>query len=238
MELFMKHFNLLISIPALLLAFCLCSVNCKKDQAVNPQKEPFVIKNLGVTFGPWDAKTGRAGDFIFSKYTGKPFLEFGAVVGTGTGGTKALPTFEYYLRKDAYVFAIADGKVVRFIFREDTKDYGFGAVSTKDGDFEVCYDHILNPRVGEGDIITVGDTLGNPGNWSPHLGRFEIMVNNSRTKYSYCPFLFFDAELIDEYLNKVNQLILDYEIYRADTTIYDEKNHTFTGCIIDSMLSY
>lgn len=220
------------------LFFALFAIECKKDQLVNQETEPFIIQNLGVTFGPWNPLTMRAGDFIFSRNIGKPFLEFGAVVSTGTGDTKSLPTFEYYLHKDAYVFAIAEGRVIRFTYREDTEDFAFGATSTQDDDFEVCYDHILNPRVNDGDIILPGDTLGNPGNWNQEVGRFEIMVNNIRNGYSYCPFCFFDPELIDEYLDKVNQLITDYETYRGDTTIYDEINHTFTGCIIDSMLSY
>jgi hypothetical protein len=234
----MKNHPILTLLISFLWLICLLITSCKKDEVVSTKSEPFIISNLGVTFGPYDPQTGMAGDFIFAPYFGKPFLEFGAVVSTGTGEPKSLPTFEYYLRKDAYVFAIAPGKVVRFILQDDTDDYGFGAVSTKDSDFEVCYDHVLNPLVKEGDIIQPGDTLGNPGNWNASVGRFEIMVNNNRTKYSYCPFCFFDQELIEAYQNKVNQLMIDYEIYRADTTIYDEMSHPLSGCIIDSMLSY
>jgi len=221
------------------IVFFLIILFCKKNVTVDDDvKGTFVVHNLGVTFGPWDPQTGRAGDFWFFQSEGKVFLEFGAEVIAWDGTTKELPTFEYKLRKDALVFAIAEGQVTRFAYQEDTQDYEFAVRSNENPEFEVGYDHVLNPQVGPGDLVEPGDVLGNPGTKSATLGRFEIMINNSETGLSYCPFCFFNPDSTQVYQDKVQQLIWDWEAYKNDTAIYDESEHVYPGCRMESMVSY
>ncbi|MBD3341171.1 MAG: hypothetical protein GF353_18845, partial [Candidatus Lokiarchaeota archaeon] len=73
--------------------FPLALFSCK-DSPSEPETKPFVIENLGVSFGPWNKSTNEAGDFLFKPYQRKVFLEFGAEVSAGGGAVKALPTFE------------------------------------------------------------------------------------------------------------------------------------------------
>lgn len=230
----MKTHQWIISLFILLLIMCECKQSTKNDN----NKEPLVIKNLGVTFGPWNRTTNRAGDFLFLANEQKVFLEFGAIVSTGGSGTKELPTFEYRIRKDASVYAIADGKVNRFVYQEDTQDYEIAAEYTHNSDWAIGYDHVKNPRVKMGDKIAAGDTLGNPGTWNADLGRFEIMINNYATGLSYCPFCNFDSTKAAFYQQQVLQQMLDWEAFKRDTTIFDEKSHVFPGCRMESMVSY
>ena len=211
---------------------------CTRDSVTENTSDPFTIHNLGVAFVPYNASTGLAGDFLFVRNRRKVFLEFGAVISDGQGGTKALPTFEYLLRKDAWITAIADGEVVRFAYQEDTQDYEFGVQSTQNENYDVGYDHVLNPRVGPGDLIHAGDTLGNPGTWDSQLGRFEIMINNNASGYSCCPFCVFDPAVSAMYEQQVLDLIRDWEAFKGDQTIYDEESHTRYGCTMDSMITY
>jgi hypothetical protein len=215
----------------------LASNGCAPRESDVPAAD-FVISNLGVTFGPWDPVTNTAGDFVFLVRERKLFLEFGAVVSAEGGGTKELPTFEYRLRRDALVRAIADGRVIRAVFQEETGDYEFLMESTQDPSFQVGYDHVLNPTVSLGDIVRAGDVLGNPGTWSAQLGRFEIMINNTETGLSYCPFSFFDPAFKGQYQQGVSVFIADWETFKGDPDIYDEENHVCPGCRYESMVTY
>jgi hypothetical protein len=222
----------------LLLAITFCPKCQKKSTDPDSLNGSFIIRNLGVNFGPWNPATNRAGDFLFLASENKVFLEFGAEVGTPGGGTKELPTFEYKIRKDAFVFAITEGRVNRFDYQSGTQDYEIGTVSTVNPDWEVGYDHVKNPRVGLNDELSPGDTLGNPGTWNSTLGRFEIMINNRSTDLSYCPFCCFDSDSSESYQMKVLQHMLDWEAFKGDTAIFDEKNHVYPGCRMESMVTY
>jgi hypothetical protein len=211
---------------------------CGRKQATTPGKGAFVIENLGVRFGPWNPATNRAGDFLFIPNQHKIFLEFGAVVASAGGGFKELPTFEYRVRKDAWIVAIAEGRITRLVFQPDTRDNEFSATSESDPDFEVGYDHVLNLRVRMNQSIHPGDTLGQPGTWSDDLGRFEIMINNNRTRLSYCPFCYFDTSKAESARGQVLQLMRDWEKFMNDTTIYDEREQSLPGCRMNSMVTY
>ncbi len=220
----------------LLLLCLLLGLGCaESSHSTFPIKKKFAIYNLGVTFAPFNPATKRAGDFIFKKSYGKVFYEFAAVVNAGGGKTKELPTFEYKIRKDASVFAIADGKVLFKTYQQDTQDYEMLVQSTYDTDWGVCYDHVKNPRFEVNDFITTGDTLGNPGTWDATLGRFEISVNNIKTATSYCPFCLFDEATTLVYQAKVAQHISEIEAFLGNTALYDEASHVYPGCIKESM---
>jgi hypothetical protein len=208
------------------------------DDGTDAPTDDFVISNLGVTFDAWDRASNTAGDFVFLERERKVFLEFGAIVSDGEGGTKELPTFEYRIDPEAVVLAIAEGTVTRFAFQEDTEDYEFAVRSDRDPAFEVGYDHVLNPTVSLGDSVEAGDILGNPGTWSEQLGRFEIMINNSETDLSYCPFTFFDPNLAQEYQQQVSRFMADWEAFKGDSTVYDEESHVCPGCRYESMVTY
>ena len=211
---------------------------CARKEATSPSTGAFVIENLGVRFSAWDPSTNRAGDFIFVPNQQKVFLEFGARVAAAEGGFKELPTFEYRVSKDAWVVAIAEGRITRLVYQEDTRDYEFTATSNLDPDFEVGYDHVLNLRIGLNRNVNPGDTLGQPGTWNDDLGRSEIMVNNRKTRLSYCPFCFFNPATAEAARGQVLQFIRDWERFKNDTTLYDERNHVFPGCRMDSMVTY
>jgi hypothetical protein len=224
--------------PALAVLLLCLAAGCRKNSPASADTGVFVIHGLGVQFGHWDRATNRAGDFIFVASEQKLFLEFGAKVADVSGGFKELPTFEYRIAKDAWVTAVAEGRVVRFVFQEDTRDYEFSVRSIEDPDFEVGYDHVIDPRVGPDSRVSPGDTLGHPGTWSGILGRFEIMVNRSSDRRSYCPFAFFDGATAAAAEDRVRQHMRDWETFKNDTLVYDEAAQTQAGCRMESMLTY
>jgi len=226
--------------PALFLLFILfLAADCrKKGTDADVKTGTFVIRNLGVVFGPWNKSTNRAGDFLFRAGEQKVFLEFGAKVADAGGGTKELPTFEYRIDRNALVTAIAEAKITRFMYQGDTKDFEIGTRSTVDPDWEIGYDHVTNPRVALDGTVSPGTVLGNPGTWNADLGRFEIMINNTPQGLSYCPFCVFDPDSAAVYEAKVLRFMTDWETFKKDTAIYEERRHAFPGCRYQSMKSY
>jgi hypothetical protein len=223
-------------LAVLLLSF---AADCRKKAAdAEDGAGIFVISGLGVVFAPWNKATNRAGDFLFRAGEQKVFFEFGARVIDAGGGTKELPTFEYRIDKNALVTAVAEGRIILFEYKSDTRDYGILAESSADPRWQVGYDHVRNPRVGMGDLLSPGTVLGNPGTWSADLGRFEIMINNTSTGLSYCPFCVFDPDSAEAHKTKVLRHMTDWEAFKKDTAIYDEKRHPFPGCRYENMKSY
>ena len=237
----MKPKNLKRSAELLLILLIIIAANWQCDKNTNkpdPNTEPFTIENLSVTFGKWDRVTNRAGDFYFTHDFQKIFNEFGAQVLDYNGNIKELPTMDFLIKLDASVFAISEGEVTRIEYQEGSKDYEFSIQSLNDPLFTVIYDHLVNLKITVGNQVQPGDTLGNPRPLNAEIGMLEIMINNSDTKRSYCPFNFFNEEKLEQYQQKVYQLIKDWEDFKGDTTIYDEENHFIPGCRYESMLTY
>jgi hypothetical protein len=208
-------------------------------QEVNVSQAPewypdFTISGLGVNFSPWDPSTGRAGDFLFKPDEWILFLEFGFAVGT-ENGIRELNTFEYKIDRNTLVKTIAEGRITRFVYQSETQDYEIEAKSVVNPFWAVCYDHVTNPRVGLGDIVSSGTVLGNPQPLYGDLGRFEISIGNNLTGLAYCPLVIFDADSAEAYQEKVLRFMTDWETFKADPSIYDQENHVMPGCRYESM---
>jgi hypothetical protein len=110
--------------------------HCKGTLDRFAKKGTFYLYNLAVTFAPYNVRTGRAGDFHLLWNQGALFLEFGAMV-SSLPDAQPLPIFEYRLWKKASVFAMAPGRVTRFVFQPESNDYEIHVRSTVDGDWVV-----------------------------------------------------------------------------------------------------
>lgn len=194
-----------------------------------PAPEP-LLKNLAVSFAPYDAQTGRAGSFDFLSLQRKPFDEF------GLNGTE--PTFTFLTAEDAEVTAVADGYVYKVEYQSTYSDYSILASTAKDDlTWSIDYDHIINPTVSVGDAITAGQKLGIVGTHSDiGIGRVEIQVfGGTGTPKSYCPFNYFSSSLNATYKAKLQQLMDDYEAFNHITTYYPDSYPTHTGCLASSL---
>jgi len=197
---------------------------------------PPVLRNLGVDFAPYNPTTGKAGAFIFENSVDKVFLEFGAEV-SGEYGPKILPTFEYIVDPNANVYAVCDGVVVEVEFQTETQDYSIGIRPTANSIWLINHDHVLSPTVSKGDEVTAGQVIGKPGTQSQTLGRTEIMVveETSGGEIAYASFKLFDSSLLDNYQQRVWQLMSDWENFKGDSSIYDENSMVYAGCLYERL---
>ena len=227
--------------PVVALLLLSVSFNCKKQtDTPEPQEDPFTIENLGVTFGAWDKQTNQAGDFDFSSASQfiKIFSEFGSQTKDPQGQIKELPTMDFIIRHDALISAIAEGQVTGLVYQEESDDYEFSVQSLNDPSYTVVYDHLVNLKIQNGDLIEPGDPLGNPRPWTTGVGALEIMVNNLDTKQSVCPLGCMNEETLEIYSRQISQLMKDWEEFKDDTTIYDQEDHVVPGCRYESMENY
>ncbi len=218
---------------------CRTKLNCgpwsEKLRATTDTPPP-VVKNLIVNFKRYSSTTDRAGAFDFaSGYNeDKLFYEFGAVVPTGSGGYKMLPTFEYRTGPNARVYSPVNGTIQSAVFQNSTNDYELIINKYEGNDVQVYIDHVKSLQVSEGDEVKAGDFIGRAGTWTSSLGRVELMVASSEG-YE-CPFNYFDPDLKDEYEDKILQHMEDWEDYKGDNSIYDEDSMTVAaGCAYDRL---
>lgn len=206
------------------------------EPAPSIDNTPPVIKNLMVEFGRYDPATGRAGAFLFDANQDKVFLEFGARV-MGPDGEKTLPTFEYRTAEGATVYAAADGYVTMVEYQADTADYEIIASPVKENSaWLVSYDHVKGVNLAVGDFISAGQTLGTVGSFGSGMGRTELMIRKHTESKDYCPFSLFSSSLIEEYKQKVRDLIVDWESFKGNTSIYDESRDIYPGCPYETLI--
>jgi len=198
----------------------------------------FVVQGLGVRFGPYDPATGRAGDFLFLQGYTRLFWEFGLSVGDGQGGLKQLPDFGYLLPMDVWVTAVAYGRIVRAVYQEETQDWEFTAVSTADPGIQVGYDHLVEARIRDGDIVSPGDTLGRPGIWDGVLGRVEVTIHDVPSGVFRCPILYLDPAAADSLEGLIVRHMQDWETFTGDTSVYQQDDHPYPGCRVESVPVY
>lgn len=214
------------------------SPTMQESMPVKKEDKGPVLKNLGVSFEPWDKNTNRAGAFIFLQAENKVFLEYGVEVASSEGGTKILPTFEYRTAYDADVFAAMDGVVTNVIYHDRTQDYAIHIQPALNSPWILEHDHVSSLKISKGNAVKAGDILGKAGTLGGDLGRTEIMFWNSSgvRPTTYCPFKYFDPQLLSEYRQKVLRHMKDWEEFKGNPNLYSEEKHIFPGCIYETLL--
>jgi len=193
-----------------------------------------VLENLGVDFDRYNPDNGMAGAFNFVKTAAiesNVMMVFGSVL----SGTQLNPTFEYLVDEDVDIYSLVDGVVESIGYSEEHEDYTIAIVPTGASGWVIFHDHVTNVTVAEGETVTAGYEIGNPGNWHGDLGRTEIQVYKNSDGLSYCPFTVFDTDTSTTFQNKVTDLMNDWETYMDDTSIYNQEAMTYPGCLYNSV---
>lgn len=204
-----------------LIAFILGTVffsACDENQV---DRTPPVLKNLLVNFADYDPANQTAGDFTFRDNFERMFYEFGYRSGPSLDDLGA--EFGYIIKEDATIMAPCDGIITRLSIREDG-DYNMIIKTHQNSVWFTQVDHLLNVKVKEGDRITAGQILGNPGFWDnvSGLGVVELSVINDEERRNYCPLSFFEPALQSTYQTKLQKLMDDWEAFKGDQSIYEQ----------------
>ena len=196
---------------------------------------PFVISNLMVNFGTYNAGTGKAGDYFFEPLLDKVFGEFGRIVQNPDGSDKRLTQNDYFVSHNTSVVSPMNAEVVMVTYQPTTQDYSIHVRPSYNSIWLINFDHIrnLSSLIVEGGDITAGQFLGNPSPWFGDSYYVELMITKDLgdgSPVGYCPYTFMTSSLKATYSASLNTLISDWETYKGDTSIYDESAFIYPGC--------
>lgn len=214
----------------------------QKSAKQTPPKE-VTIKNLGVELKPYDPATNKAGDFVFTRAkfnAGEKmqmlFMNYGYVIpAINRADGKALgnPQPTFILPLGTKVRSMVDGTVF------DTPklysgDYSVQVQGTTNGLlFET--EHVINVKVKKGDKVKAGDVVAEVSDYElkgyAGFGLVEIGVLKGGNPPSHlCPFDYLDDSIKEITLSNITAFQKSWELYRGDSSIYDETKVIIPGC--------
>lgn len=203
-----------------------------------------VLKNLGVNIEPLNKQTNLAGDLLFDQgvvyddgrvANDKVFLDFGHKDKYRTDSPGNIE-YWFYVPLNTKVRAPVSG-TVQVGFIEHTKDWGINIVSGKDYQWIVSFEHLVNLTVKDGDLVNVGDVVGDAG---PRIANRIAMVElavwtGGQSILKYCPYDFLEESLKPIYKEKINQLAKDWEEF-IGKDIYKQEVWVAPGCLMDKII--
>ncbi|MBR9690758.1 M23 family metallopeptidase [Candidatus Woesearchaeota archaeon] len=221
---------LLVLLLVVLISGCSEDVQIRLDEqvAVMPIEEKIIAKNgpptiysLGI-----DMDDVKLNDF---HWTDKIFHEYGDSY--TQGGMSPHP--EFYLPVGSKVYAVSNG-TVDSVPKLYSDDY---SVLVDNNEWTINYEHVLNPQVGAGDVVKVGDVIGEVSPLTApddSFGKWGLMIFRSGASHadilSVCPYGLLDDSVKEEEFDKIRKIVSEYEAFMDDESIHDEDRWVVPGC--------
>ena len=210
------------------------------SSSTNSDEPPLLLKNIGVNLDYYDPKTGKAGDFTFTKEKlqfGRMFMGFGFVIpasSASSGKDKSNPQPTFIVPLGTPVRSLVDG-VVAAMPKVWSGDYSIQV--SANGKLEKWMyetEHVINPKVKVGDRVTAGQIIAEPSNYDlgtpTGFGIMEIgILRGGQTPEHVCPFAYLDPSIKEETFSKIKAFYTSWEEYIGDTSLYDEAE-SVPGC--------
>lgn len=250
MVLFKKKKSFLVFLLFFIIAgLLLVSVVNKKDQGqslfpsaktTSTDTPPLLLKSIGINLDYYDSKTGKAGDFLFTKQKlqfNSLFMGYGFFIPASSASPdKKNPQPTYILPLGTQVRSLVDGVVANM------PTLWSGDISiqvTTDGKlqrwvYEV--EHVINPKVKVGDKVTAGQIVGEVSNFDkgapPGFGAVEIgILKGGNPPQHVCPFAYLDPSIKEEMLAKIKAFYRSWEEYYGSAALYNEETTAIPGCL-------
>lgn len=206
----------------------------------SPDEPPLKLKSIGVNLDYYNPKTGKAGDFEFTKQKlefNRLFMGFGFVIPaevSSTQNAKTNPQATFVVPLGTKVRSLVDGVVVA-IPTLWSNDYSIQV--TQDGKMQKWIyevEHLINPQVNVGEHVSAGQVIGEVSNFNrgapSGFGTFEIgILKGGQIPEHVCPFAYLDESIKAETLKQITSLFKSWEDYIKDETLYNET--TIPGCL-------
>lgn len=203
----------------------------------NSYDPPLKLKSIGINLDSFDPKTGKAGDFLFTKSKlqfDRLFMGYGFVIPESSAGQeKANPQPTFILPLGTKVTSLVDGTVVAMPTLW-SGDYSVQVSATGKLDKWVYEtEHVINPVVKVGDRVKAGQVVAEVSDFdkgSPKgFGAVEIgLLKGGNPPTHFCPFAYLDPTVKEDTFAKIKAFYQDWEIYKANTSLYGEEE--VPGC--------
>jgi hypothetical protein len=182
------------------------------------------LRDLGVTFAPYDAATGHAGAFDFgaAPLVG-PMGAFGRRVSDPQGQIKSLPTYDYFVAPGTVLRAPFDGVVAWARYQADSKDYELLVTKSRTSPWYFDLDHVSRVLVDSGATVKAGQPVAVVQTFTSQgkeYGFTELMIGSYATHLAYCPLDYAEPAAADSLTRAVERLYADWRAqgHAADTT--------------------
>jgi hypothetical protein len=193
-----------------------------------------VVKNLHIAVDTYDENTGYAGDMYFSSqyefdtvHTQKAFMEFNGLLiddGTGLAGGR-LPHFTFVVPAGTAIYSMSDGIVMAVEQNPNVSDFEVRIAPDDTSRYLLVYDHLDQVTVSAGDTVVAGEQIAQATTMKVEA---DVTLDHS---VSLCPVDFFDPSVATQLEDKLTQLMLDWETFKKDDTLYDEASMYKPGCV-------
>lgn len=214
------------------------SLNAEAESKTVP---PLLLKSIGIDLGYFDAATGRAGDFVFTKNRlqfNVLFTEFGFTIPanqSATGADKRNPQPTFLLPLGTKVRSLVDGVVVA-IPKLYSNDYSIHVSPSRNTNWRYETEHVINPLVNVGDKVVAGQVIAEVSPYdSEHsngYGLVEIgILKGGNPPQHLCPFSYLDPSIKDDVQKKIRAFYASWEEYRGDSSLHNEAAQTVPGCL-------
>ncbi len=207
--------------------------------AINNNRPPTTIKNIGVNIDYYDPETNKAGDFTFTKSKlvfDQIFMDYGFFIPASSASPdKKNPQPTFLLPMGTKVFSLIDGVVVG-VPKLYSGDYSVMVATSEDSPWRFETEHVINPIVKEGDKVRAGQVVAEV---SPHdsqnnngLGLVEIgILKGGGQPQHVCPFQYLDPLIKEDIEKKITALYKAWGDYRGNPGIYNESAYVSPGCL-------
>lgn len=189
-----------------------------------------IIHNFGIdTLSNVDVTNDAVREYSSNGFKG--FYAFGDVL--GGGGNRRNPNFEFASVKPGTKAVAAIDGVIGFV-REQTAtgDYEVFLQPKENSMWTIGYDHIKNPTVKQGDIVKIGDVLGEPAPQQNGALRFEVQINkdeNGQTTH-ICPTTLLANEISAALTAELETMLQNWET-TTKLELYDIAAQQPVGCL-------
>lgn len=212
-----------------------------KGISTSADRPPLMLKTLGIKLGPYNSKTGRAGDFRFTNagvQYGLIFSPFAQVIpGNSTTNfkPKTNPQVEFRVPMGTKVLSLVDGVVIN-VPKLYSGDYSVMVADSRSGNWIYETEHVIKPLVKVGDRVKSGQVIAQV---SPHnkdrydgLGLVEIgILRGGNPPTHVCPFAYLDPSIKDVTFKNMMLFFQAWERHRGNTALYIEKAMQVPGCL-------
>lgn len=197
-----------------------------------------VIQHLGVVLDYYNASTGMAGDFKFTKATlhdNRLWMDYAyTITQTNTGSPKRNPQPTFILPMGTKVRSLVDGKVFA-VPKLYSNDYSIQVQRTDGSQYIYETEHVINPLVSVGDTVKAGQIIAEVSPHDSHyndgMGLVEIgILSPSGSEPQHiCPFAYLDPSIKSDLQAKITAFYKSWEEYRG-ADYYDDGAYPMPGC--------
>lgn len=199
------------------------------------------LKSIGIELGEYNAATGRAGDFLFTKnnisqYGNLILMNYGEVEQANSaeaGGTLS-PQSSLIVPIGTKIRSLVDGEVVKVV-ELYSGDYSIHVASSPESQWIYETEHIINPTVKVGDKVKAGQVIAEPSDYNtrhhPGFALYEIGILHAGNPPEHvCPYNYLDDSIKEQTFAQLRAFYKAWESYMGNENMYDEAKMIVPGC--------